>query len=225
MEQIELILGDCECKTSKNDKKYSLYDTDIGKIACWDTKVIEKLDVNLGNKVLVEISEANGFKTIVNLMRVIEVNALQKQNATEISIHSIEEAWTKKNPSTLYHKCNTDKGIMFVWNETIAAEIKEKGINKLCLVKIEEKNNFKTITNFLEAKGEAKEEEKPQTDTCKLDQSNDKNDKDMASYLLSYSKDLVVPLIESNPGANVSEMLLAASEAVVKTYKKIKEQL
>ena len=225
MEQIELTLKDCECKTAKNDKKYSLYDTSSGKIACWDTKVIEKLDTQLGNKILVEVSENNGFKTITNLMRVVEVNASEKQNATEVSIFSIEEAWSKKNPSTLYHKCKTNDGTMFVWNEEIAAKIKEEGINKVCLVKIEEKNNFKTIINFLEAKGEAKQEVKEDKPTIhNLDKPNNGA---QAGMLTSYVKDIICTTIKDNSPERIDLKNLGVeiTEIILETYKKIKKEL
>jgi hypothetical protein len=64
-----IVINKIEQKISAAGKPYFIYDTNVGKMACWDAVIAETLKSKLNVPIGVEIAEKGDFKNIKKLLK------------------------------------------------------------------------------------------------------------------------------------------------------------
>jgi len=87
-----------EEKESKAGRKYFSFETDQGRMTCFEGSLVEVLKKKVGEKVNVDVQETNGFKNIKKILTEVKTEKIPAIQAP-IKEEKFEEARAEKNKS------------------------------------------------------------------------------------------------------------------------------
>lgn len=136
---------------------------------------------------------------------------------TNVAIYSVEDKVTKKGTPMWTFK--TEKGQMSVFDEGIAKELKEKGLNHICELEIVENNGYKNITNIhgIHAEIQGQPDQK-----SKGFDHGEANKIRQASVMISYAKDMMLKQIDVL--ASYCDSREEAVEVLVNSFEEIHDK-